>query len=289
MQFTKDRIGHSKPILCLVLFVLMGVVVISSGAQISDPRLAFEVASVKPAAKEELGSEIRTDPGGRLTITNVPLRAMIMYAWQLNRSQISGSKGWMESQGYNIAAKSDRVVTDADVKGMLRTLLVERFGLVLLSETAEQTVHVLGTAKPGKTGPSLNEVDSCSELDAGRVSSQAGKLPPVACGTFVRGRSWMKGTAVALSNVVDVLSAILGGTVIDETGLHGKYSITVEWTPATVPPAPLVADVPLATPADNGGPTIFTAIQEQLGLKLQSQKRRVEILVIDKATQPDQN
>src|SRR5687768_16019893 len=127
MQFTKDRIGHSKPI-ALVLFVVLGVVVISSAAQISDPKLAFEVASVKPAAKEELGSEVRTDPGGRLTITNVPLRAMIMYAWQLNRSQISGSKGWMESQGYNITAKSDRVVTDAEVKGMLRTLLVERFG-----------------------------------------------------------------------------------------------------------------------------------------------------------------
>jgi uncharacterized protein (TIGR03435 family) len=97
----------------------------------------------------------------------------------------------------------------------------------------------------------------------------------------------MKGTAVPLFNVVDALSAILGGTVIDDTGLRGKYNIAVEWTPAA--PAPAIADPTVATTVDNTGPTIFTAIQEQLGLKLQSQKRPVQVLVIDKATQPEEN
>jgi uncharacterized protein (TIGR03435 family) len=273
----------------LVLSVVLGgVVAMSSAAQISDQKLAFEVASVKPAAKEELGSEIRTDPVGRLMITNMPLRAMIMYAWQLKRSQISGSKGWIESQGYDIVAKSDRAATDAEIKGMLRALLVERFQLVVHGETAEQTAYLLGAAKPGKVGPGLIEVDSCSELDAARVAPEASKLPPVACGSFLRGRSWMKGTAVALSNVVEALSAILDGTVMDETGLRGRYNLAVEWTPATVLPA-AAADSTIAAPVDNTGPTIFTAIQEQLGLRLQAQKRPVEILVIDKATQPDGN
>lgn len=289
MQFASDRIGHTRRTNFLGLFLFLGVLVINSSAQVSEQRLAFEVASVKPAAKEELGSEIRTDPGGRLTMTNMPLRAMIMYAWQLNRSQISGSKGWIESKGYNIAAKSDRVATDVEIKVMLRALLVERFRLVLHSETAEQTVFILGTARPVKPGPGLIEVDSCSELDGARVAPEPSKLPPIACGAFVRGRSWMKGTAVALFNVIDALSAILGGTVIDETGLGGKYNIAVEWTPATATPATATADPTVATTGDNTGPTIFTAVQEQLGLKLQSQKRPVQILVIDKAAQPDEN
>src|SRR5215510_9328982 len=135
------------------LTMLLWILAIASAAQNVDG-LKFEVASVKPAGKEELGSEIRTDPGGRLTITNIPLRAMIMYAWQINRTQISGSKGWIESQGYDIVAKADRAPKDEEMKSMLRTLLIERFRLVLHSETTDQTLYVLGTAKPGKVGPS---------------------------------------------------------------------------------------------------------------------------------------
>jgi uncharacterized protein (TIGR03435 family) len=269
----------------VAVFMLLSVLTLTSNAQVLGQKLAFEVASVKPAARDEQGSEIRTDPGGRLTITNMPLRSIIMYAWQVKRPQIVGSKGWIESQGYTIVAKSDRGTTDAEIRSMLQTLLVDRFRLVLRAEAAEQTVYLLGRVKPGQVGPALIEIDTCAEADVARVQAPS-KLPNVACGSFVRGRSWMKGTAVALSNVVDGLSAVVGGIVVDETGLRGRYSVALEWT-STPLPAPPTADTPIAPPVDATGPTLFTALQEQLGLKLQSERRRVEVLVIAEATQPD--
>lgn len=92
-----------------------------------------------------------------------------------------------------------------------------------------------------------------------------------------------------LANLVDGLSPVVGGTVIDETGLSGKYNISIEWTPAPAASAPSLSDAPNAPPPESTGPTIFTALQEQLGLKLQSRKGLVQLLVIDHAEKPDAN
>jgi uncharacterized protein (TIGR03435 family) len=276
--------------IALAAFVLVpGMVVTAAQNQTSK----FEVASVKPAARDDLGSEINTRPGGQLIVTNMPLSAMIMYAWEVKRSQVSGITGWIGSQAYDVVAKPDQPRTESEIKSMLKALLADRFGLVIHRETAEQTVYALTVAKPGKTGPGLVEYQqgSCPDFDATkpRAPSEPGKLPTVYCGNFFRGRSWMKGAAVPLANLVDGLSPVVGGTVIDETGLSGKYNISLEWTPAPTASVPPLSDAPNAPPPESTGPTIFTALQEQLGLKLQSRKGLVQLLVIDHAEKPDAN
>jgi uncharacterized protein (TIGR03435 family) len=149
----------------------------------------------------------------------------------------------------------------------------------------------LNIAKAGKLGPNLVRFQdgSCLEFDATkpRVPAEPGKLPTVYCGNFIRGRSWMKGAGVPLGHLVDALSAIVGGTVVDETGLTGKYNMSVEWAAATAASVP--SDNPNVPAPESTGPTVFTALQEQLGLKLQTGKGRVQMLVIDHAEKPDAN
>src|SRR5215467_5452578 len=127
----------------------------------------FEVATVKPAATDEKGSEISTAPNGQLTITNLPLKDIIQYAWGVKPFQLSGAKGWIESQRYDVIAKPEAKPKDNESKIMLRSLLAERFGLVVHNETKELPIYTLVVAKPGKLGPGLAEfkTGSCREFD----------------------------------------------------------------------------------------------------------------------------
>src|SRR5215468_565919 len=109
----------------------------------------FEVATVKPAATDERGSEISTASNGRLTITNLTLRDMILYAWGIKPFQLAGARGWIDSQRYDIVAKPETKPKDDEIKAMLRSLLAERFGLVVHNETKELPMFALVVAKPG--------------------------------------------------------------------------------------------------------------------------------------------
>src|SRR4051812_10823844 len=130
----------------------------------------FEVATVKPAATDALGSEITTPPNGGIHITNLPLKPMIMYAWDLKSFQVSGAKGWIEWQAYDVVAKPAVKPKEGELKLMLKALLAERFGLVVHREMKEQPIYTLGVAKPGKLGPGLVEFreGGCPEFDKTR-------------------------------------------------------------------------------------------------------------------------
>jgi bla regulator protein BlaR1 len=242
------------------------------------PRPSFEVTSVKPADTNDQRFFIGSQPGGRFT-ANANLKMLIGTAYDVRNHQISGGPSWIESAKFEIEAKAEngadfdpRPNGGGRVRLMLQSLLEERFKLALHREIKEEQVYELTVAKGG---PKLKEV-----ADPGKGGQQGMRM----------GRGQLIGMAAPIAILVNVLSQQLGRSVIDKTGLAGKYDFTLTYTPdaaqsaAFGPPGP---DAP--PPPDPNGPSIFTAIQEQLGLKLESAKGPVDVLVIDHAEKPGAN
>jgi bla regulator protein blaR1 len=229
----------------------------------------FEVASIKPADPSARGFRIQTAPGGRYIATGVTVKFLIAQAYGVRDFQISGGPGWIDSLGYEINAKAESgTESKPGEMGMrLQGLLADRFQLKLTRETKELPIYALVIAKGGSK---LKENSTEGGMSMGR-----GKLT---------------GTGMVIGSVVNALSQQLGRTVVDKTGLTGNYDFKLEWTPdlgQQQPGAKEIGGTETAPP--DSGPTIFTALQEQLGLKLESTKGPVEILVIDRVEKPTEN
>jgi uncharacterized protein (TIGR03435 family) len=253
----------------------------------------FEVASIKPAAPDAQGMWIRPSPGGRLTITNMSLKELIVFAWRVQPYQVSGGPQWIDSARFDIVAKSENNATGDERQFMLRSLLADRFQLVTHSETKELPIYALVLArKDGKLGPNLTEAKEggCTKPDFTQPPAppEPGKPPTLNCGQQMMSLRSLTAVAAPISQIVPMLARMLGRTIIDKTGVTGKYDIRLEWTPDESQTATLPPDAPKPA-ADSAGPSIFTALQEQLGLKLESQKGPVEVLVIDRAEKPTEN
>ena len=273
--------------------------------QASAAAPAFEVASIKPNNSGDGRVMMQQQPGGRFTATNVPLRLLIRNAYQLQDFQIVGAPSWINSERYDIVAKAEDgtppETPSLDRTGpnrlqlMMRSLLAERFQLAVHHETRELPIYALVVARSdGKLGPELrkSDVDCNAVFAAGRGRGmppppgppQPGERPQ--CGLRIgMGNLAMGGTP--LSQFANSLAMFVGRTVQDKTGLTGNYDVLLTWTPDQMPQRPPGAPEP--PPADPNGPSIFTALQEQLGLKLDSQKGPVSVLVIDRVERPKEN
>jgi uncharacterized protein (TIGR03435 family) len=254
----------------------------------------FEVASIKPAAPDARGTYIRNTGGGRVDISNMPLKELIVFAWRVQPYQITGGPAWVSSERFNVTAKTENTPKQGEMQLMLQGLLEDRFQLTVRHETKELPIYALVLArKDGKLGPDLTEAKEggCTAPDPTRPPSrpEPGQAPPRNCGQMRMSMQTMEAVSIPISNLVPMLARLLGRTVIDKTGLTGKYDINLQWTPDDSQFAQLPPDVPRPAPPDTPGPTIFTALQEQLGLRLESQKGPVEILVIDRAEKPTEN
>jgi len=254
----------------------------------------FEVSSIKPAAPDARGMFIRTTPGGTVNITNMTLKEIVVLAWRIQPYQISGGPPWITSTRYDISAKPESAPKDGELQLMLQGMLADRFQLVTHRETRELPVYALVLArKDGKLGPKLTEAmeGGCKAFDPTqpRTPPEPGKPPVLNCGQQMMSPRSLTAVSAPMSGIVPMLARMLGRTIIDKTGLTGKYDISMEWTPDESQTAMLPPDAPKPPPSDNAGPSIFTALQEQLGLKLESQKGPVEMLVIDRAEKPSEN
>ncbi len=248
--------------------------------------LSFEVASVKPNDSGGLNFSIRILPGGRLRGFNAPLRSLITAAYQIPDSKLSGGPGWVDSARFDIEAKGQldpAKSTEDQISQMLQKLLADRFQLKLHKETKELPVYVLLIAQNGLKLESPRGI-GCFDPYAGvpPPTPRPGEPPARPCGGFNILPGQFLGAKVPMWRLAMNLSRILGRNVVNQTGLEGPYDITLRWSPnetqETEPPS-----------ADNAGPSIFTAIQEQLGLQLKSTKGPVEYFVIDHAEKPDAN
>jgi uncharacterized protein (TIGR03435 family) len=283
--------------------------------QPGPPAPAFEVASIKPNNSGD-GRVMMSNQPGRYTASNVTLRLLIRNAYQLQDFQISGGPGWISSDHFDIVAKIDASVQDeiaaagprAPGEGpgrlqlMIRSLLAERFKLVVHTETKEQPIYALVLARSdGRLGPQLkkSETDCAAVFAAARGRGPGRGVPPpgppqpgdpIPCGIRI-GMGNMAVGGAPLAQFANTLGMFTGRVVQDRTGLTGNYDFNLTWTPDQMPQrAPgTPADQPIRVNGidiDPNGPSIFTALQEQLGLKLDSQRGPVEMLVIDRAEHP---
>jgi uncharacterized protein (TIGR03435 family) len=241
----------------------------------------FDAASVRPGAPDDVrGSTFEFPPGG-LKVTNGTLAGIIESASEVRDFQILGAPGWANSARYNIVARSasddpaakafDRSVEISATRRKLQTLLSQRFQLKAHHETRDLPIYVLTT---GKGGSKLKE-ENASNTPAGIHWT---------CGQ-------MTGTRTSMANLTTYLSRELGRPVQDRTGLSGHYDFHVDWTPDSGPCAGSATDdgSPGAAVSPLSGPSLFTALQEQLGLKLESTKGPVDVIVIDSVEKPDDN
>jgi uncharacterized protein (TIGR03435 family) len=287
----------------IVIPVAIGIVnapPLAAQAQTPDgPRPSFEVATVKVNASGDMASRIGLQPGGRLNVTNVPLRGLIRQAYALQDFQVVGGPDWLPSTRFDIVAKaaSEPPINPPGTVGpmqlMLQSLLAERFNLAVHRETREMSVYALVMARSDhRLGPQLKpaSVDCQAMMEAARA--RGGPLQPPqgpggrpACGMRVAPGQLMGG-GFPLSQLATTLSQFSQRIVVDRTGLEGNFDIDLKWTPDQMPQL-----APVARPADlppiySNGPDLFTAGQEQLWRKLESIKAPIDVLVIDKVEMP---
>jgi bla regulator protein blaR1 len=270
---------------------------------------SFEVATVKTSDPGQRGSSIMNQPGGRLVVSGMPLRALVTFAYRVRDFQISGGPGWMVSDRWDIEARAEEGSipkqtgmpdpnTPDPMALRLQSLLEERFQLKIHRDRKELPVYELSIAKSGSKMKLSDDQTPFQPPERGAPPPQ----PLQRGGQMGRysmriGRGNLEAVAVDFANFVQALSQTVGRTVDDKTGLKGLYDIKLQWTPEVGAgggpggpggPAPL-AGPEAAPPQDPSGPSIFTAVQEQLGLKLDSAKGQVDVLVIDSVQKPTEN
>jgi uncharacterized protein (TIGR03435 family) len=282
-----------------VLVSLLAPLVATAGAQSTNtaPPVAFEAASVKANTSGDNSTSVGPRPGGRFDASNAPLQLLITMAYQLQAFQLQGAPEWTRTARYDIVAKLDSepppaLVGEPDRTMLaLRTLLADRFKLVVRWETQELPIYALVVARAdGNLGPNIHPAATdCAAVRAARLAAarEGNTVPndqPFACGWGNSGYGQFRFGGNPLSAFASALANQVGRVVIDRTGVTGNWDFELTFTPERIRQQVLSVDAPPDSGAS--GPSIFTAIQEQLGLKLESTKGPVKILVIDHVEPP---
>jgi uncharacterized protein (TIGR03435 family) len=237
-------------------------------------KLEFEVASIKPTGQPPRG------PGFNVTETelrapNISLAGLIAFTFELHASQIAGLPGWAQTEGFEIAARLPRGgdPSDAQIRTMLKNLLESRFGFAFHNEKRVLSVYAIDLGKSGAAGikmtPSTNSGLNIGSQGLGRVRFRGATMAGLATQLQLR---------------------VLDRPVIDQTGLTGRYDFTLDWRPdefqfPNAPPQQRAAAIAAADTL----PDLFTAFQQQLGLKLEATKAPTTTLVVDKVSKPTEN
>ena len=235
----------------------------------------FEVATIKPAG---------VSPGLGLNVTATELRAqsislagLITFTFELHLSQVSGLPGWAQTEGYEIIAKLPQGgdPSDVQVRTMLKNLMQSRFGLSFHTEKRELSVYTVGIGKNGPAGIKMVKNTTNGE----RVGTQG------------LGRAVFNGVTMA-GFAGQLQLRVLDRPVIDKTGLTDRYDFTLNWRPDEFQfpsLSPVQREYWISAAVADGLPDLFTAVQEQLGLKLDATKAPVDVLVIDRVSKPSEN
>ncbi len=220
----------------------------------AQARPSFEVATIKPGNPEMHGTMTSTPPG-RVVLTNITLREAVRMAYRLNEPELFGGPKWVDSEHYDIDGREATRVPRDQAMLMLQSLLEDRFKLAVHRETRELPVYSLTVAKNGIKMAHATAPGGWHQLGPAHLTA--------------------KGATIDI--LVRLLTDLLMRPVLDRTGLQGAYDIKLDFAPLEGPPD------------DTPAPSLFTAIQEQLGLKLEATKGPVQVLVIDSAEKPDAN
>jgi uncharacterized protein (TIGR03435 family) len=253
-------------------------------------RPSFEVAAVKINNSNDGRVMIGMQPGGRYTATDVPLRLLIRNAYRLQETQLVGGPDWISSMRFDVSAKAEGNPAPAQVQEMLQSLLAERFGLVVHKERRELPVYALKVARAdGKLGPKLttSTVDCGAQRERGAPPPRPTLSGPMQCGIRMAPGNLTAG-GQRMSDFANALSPFVNRNVVDRTNLTERYDLELSWTPDQMPQGAAggLAGSTAGPAIDPNGASIFTAIQEQLGLKLDSDRAPIDVMVIDQVHQP---
>lgn len=276
-------------------------------ASATQKPLTFEVASVKasnPAAgpfARTMGGPGTKDPG-RIQYSNMSLKWLLVTAYGVNDFQIEGP-GWMETERFEIDATMSAETTKDQLREMLRNLLVERFKIAIHHETKDSSAYTLVVGKNGlkmaealpvapspDDGPPLAVAPRQFERDRDGFPRLPPGGPPNILQFVVVNRARLQGRLQTMDDLTNRLAYLLGHPVANGTGLTGKYDFTLTFTTAgttlnnapgpPLPPPPAEETTPNAAEAEVA-PDLFSAVQSQLGLKLEAKRTPVEVIVID--------
>lgn len=237
----------------------------------ADAHPTFEVATIKPAPPNAPRSMLQVR-GADFFVENLPVTSLIKFAYNVQEREIEGAPAWTNTDKWDIQAKPDiqGMPSSTQLKEMVQKLLAERFGLRLHEERREMAAYVMTV---GKDGPKLTKSGNATGL-----------------GGFTMGPlGVMHAGGTSMNDFAHVLQGdILDRPVVDKTGLQGRWDFTLKWLPDDTEFAGMKVPRPAADDADPL-PPLFTAIQEQLGLKLESEKADVPVLIIDHVAHPSPN
>ncbi|MEP6960649.1 MAG: TIGR03435 family protein [Acidobacteriota bacterium] len=237
-----------------------------------NARLAFEVATIKPSAPDAQNAPFRVSPE-RIEILNRSLASLIREAWPLHSSQIIGAKGWMETERWDIVGKpaAPGQANIDQLRQIVRSVLEERFNLKFHMEERELPVYAISMGKTGQ-----------HKLRAATVQNPLPLGDTRGAGTYIARNNTIKDLAERLQD------SVLDRPVVDRTGIVGRFEFTLEWRPDEFQFGGRAASMP-KPPNVDALPDLFTAFQDQLGLKLEALKAPANVFVIDSAQRPSEN
>jgi bla regulator protein blaR1 len=255
MFWTGDTMMVRSGILMVAGAVVLCLDVITGDAQSRGP--SFEVASIRPNTSGDAGSGSTRDPG-RVTVYNMTLRDLIRQAYEVKLYQVTGGPDWLGSDRFDVVATTEGNPNQERLRLMMQRLLAERFGLVIHRERKQLPAYMLLAARGG------------ARLEKAKDGKRSFSIFPL--------RGIIRGTGSSTAELADGLSGILDRPVLDQSGLRGSFDFQLEYAPLSASGA-----------AGDAAPSVFTALQEQLGLKLEPTTAPIEIIVIDRVEQPTEN
>jgi uncharacterized protein (TIGR03435 family) len=268
-----------RVMLCAAVLATLTVALVTA-QQASSP--TFEVASIRPSVNSLAPESSDVQPSGRFVVTNMTLDNLVRGVFEVDRHElVLGDRvpSWFATQKWDIVGKGPPVTDEAAQRPLLRlmmqNLLIERFKLITRREMRDTPAYALVVARVDRSlGPQMRPSSAdCAALLAAFKATGARQGPDSPTCGLRRLRGQFRGTGVLLADLVAALTPVAGRPVVDATGLTGSFDLNMKFTPDDA-----------ADPA--GGASLFTAIQEQLGLRLESRRALVNVLVIESAERP---
>jgi uncharacterized protein (TIGR03435 family) len=287
-----STLARTVPVLMAGIAATIASPQLVARSQVSGP--AFEVASVRPNTSGYMGMRLEPQAGGRLTGTNVSARTLIQFAYDLPDFLVFGGPNWLNSDRFDLAARAENDAPLNQVRLMLRRLMAERFALTAHTETRDLPIYALVTARnDGRFGPQLRRSSAdCTSTPTSLI--EIGPSPPggpPACGffgfspdtRFSEGRGGLAFRGLTMPAFAKVFVPMLRRSVRDSTGLDGHFDGEFDFiSELPLPPPPPGLPNPFTAPFAS----VFTVLPQQLGLRLESTKGRVDVLVIDSVERP---
>jgi len=247
----------------------------------------FDVVSIKRVTDIRNRRSVGEQPGGKFVLSGMTIAPAIRTAYPADVSDLVGAPAWMDSDTYDLTAQAGRDVPKEQMEAMLRAMLADKFKLLVHYEIQDRPVYALVVARPdGRLGPDIKKSElDCDAIQAARRAGSQEAFPATsngapACGMSMRGDAGMTVLLGArpLSTLAGSLGSPTGRVVIDKTGLAGNYDVTLRYV-----------DRQSANASPDSPPELFTALQEQLGLKLEPARAPLKVLVIDRIEPPTEN